>query len=67
MNNSELNSQVEDSVVMELKNPQELNYRVASMAHEGLLINFGSQSLEVKHWRHPKNRLPGTIPESNHP
>ena len=46
---------------------QGLNYLVAFKVDKGLLINFGSKSLEVKRLRHPKNKMPGTIPKSNHP
>jgi hypothetical protein len=34
------------------------------------LINFGARSLEVKRLRHPKNKMPNTIPsnqKSNNP
>lgn len=67
---------VEDSVMLELKAltkmedvhlAQGLNYLVAFKVDKGLLINFGSKSLEVKRLRHPKNKMPGTIPKSNHP
>lgn len=67
---------VENSVVVELKAltkmedvhlAQGLNYLVAYKADKGLLINFGSKSLEVKRLRHPKNKMPGTIPKSSNP
>jgi len=41
---------------------QGLNYLVAYKLDKGLLINFGARSLEVKRLRHPKNKMPGTIP-----
>ena len=41
---------------------QGLNYLVAYKLDKGLLINFGSKSLEVKRLRHPKNKMPNTIP-----
>ncbi len=43
---------------------QGLNYLVAYHADKGLLINFGAKSLEVKRLRHPKNKMPNTIPNS---
>jgi GxxExxY protein len=48
---------------------QGLNYLVAYKLDKGLLINFGAKSLEVKRLRHPKNKMPNTIPkqESNNP
>lgn len=67
---------VEKSVLVELKArtkiedvhlAQGLNYLVAYKLDKGLLINFGSKSLEVKRLRHPKNKVPGTIPKSNNP
>ncbi len=67
---------VERSVVLELKAltkmedvhlAQGLNYLVAYKVDKGLLINFGAKSLEVKRLRHPKNKMSGTIPKSNHP
>lgn len=41
---------------------QGLNYLVAYKLDKGLLINFGTKSLEVKRLRHPKNKMPNTIP-----
>ena len=35
---------------------QGLNYLVAYKVDKGLLLNFGSQSLEIKRLRHPKNK-----------
>jgi GxxExxY protein len=35
---------------------QGLNYLVAYKIDKGLLINFGSKSLDVKRLRHPKNK-----------
>ena len=32
-------------------------------ADKGLLINFGSKSLEIKRLRHPKNKFQNTIPK----
>jgi GxxExxY protein len=67
---------IENSIMLELKAltkmedvhlAQGLNYLVAFKVDKGLLINFGSKSLEVKRLRHPKNKMPGTIPKSNHP
>ena len=69
---------VEDEVMVELKAltkiddvhlAQGLNYLVAYQLDKGLLINFGAKSLEVKRLRHPKNKMPNTIPvrKSNHP
>lgn len=48
---------------------QGLNYLVAYKLDKGLLINFGAKSLEVKRLRHPKNKMPNTIPsfQSNNP
>jgi GxxExxY protein len=48
---------------------QGLNYLVAYKLDKGLLINFGARSLEVKRLRHPKNKMPNTIPSkaSNNP
>jgi GxxExxY protein len=57
---------VEGSVLVELKAlvriedvhlAQGLNYLVAYRLDKGLLINFGSRSLEVKRLRHPKNKF----------
>jgi hypothetical protein len=42
---------------------QGLNYLVAYKLDKGLLINFGSKSLEVKRLRHPRNKMPSTIPK----
>lgn len=69
---------VANEVVVELKAlvaledvhlAQGLNYLVAYKLDKGLLINFGAKSLEVKRLRHPKNKMPNTIPhhESNNP
>lgn len=67
---------VENSIMVELKAiiqlddvhlAQGLNYLVAYKLDKGLLINFGSKSLEVKRLRHPKNKMPGTIPKSSNP
>jgi len=64
---------VEESVMVELKAltlvedvhlAQGLNYLVAYKLDKGLLINFGSKSLEVKRLRHPKNKMPNTIPSN---
>ncbi len=61
---------VEDSVLIELKAlvgledvhlAQGLNYLVAYKLEKGLLINFGSKSIEVKRLHHPKNKMPNTI------
>jgi GxxExxY protein len=63
---------VESEVMVELKAvtvlddihlAQGLNYLVAYKLDKGLLINFGGRSLEVKRLRHPKNKMPGTIPQ----
>jgi hypothetical protein len=32
---------------------------------KGLLINFGAKSIEVKRLRHPKNKMPNTLPGAN--
>ena len=62
---------VENEVMVELKAvtktedihlAQGLNYLVAYKLDKGLLINFGTKSLEVKRLRHPKNKMPSTIP-----
>jgi GxxExxY protein len=62
---------VESGVMVELKAlvaiedvhlAQGLNYLVAYKLDKGLLINFGARSLEVKRLRHPKNKIPNTIP-----
>ena len=62
---------VEGEVMVELKAKvaledahlaQGLNYLVAYKLDKGLLINFGARSLEVKRLRHPKNKMPETIP-----
>ena len=62
---------VENGVMVELKAvvaiedvhlAQGLNYLVAYKLDKGLLINFGAKSLEVKRLRHPKNKMPNTIP-----
>lgn len=37
---------------------QGLNYLVAYKVGKGLLLNFGSQSLDIKRLRHPKNKFP---------
>ncbi len=56
---------VENEVCVELKAlvaledvhlAQGLNYLVAYKKDKGLLINFGTRSLEVKRLRHPKNK-----------
>ena len=63
---------VENSVLVELKAvtqiddihlAQGLNYLVAYKLDKDLLINFGAKSLEVKRLRHPRNKMPGTIPK----
>jgi GxxExxY protein len=65
---------VENEVMVELKAiialedvhlAQGLNYLVAYKLDKGLLINFGAKSLEVKRLRHPKNKMPNTIPAIN--
>ena len=65
---------VEEKVMVELKAltkledvhlAQGLNYLVAYKVDLGLLLNFGSQSLEVKRLRHPKNKENPTIHSSN--
>ena len=62
---------VENAIIVELKAQtqiedshlsQGLNYLVAYKLDKGLLINFGARSLEVKRLRHPKNKMPGTVP-----
>jgi GxxExxY protein len=62
---------VENGVMVELKAvvaledvhlAQGLNYLVAYKLDKGLLINFEAKSLEVKRLRHPKNKMPNTIP-----
>ncbi len=69
---------VENEVMVELKAltcledvhlAQGLNYLVAYKLDKGLLVNFGAKSLEVKRLRHPKNKMPNTIPntQSNNP
>ena len=64
---------VENEVMVELKAlitledvhlAQGLNYLVAYKLDKGLLINFGTKSLEVKRLRHPKNKMPNTIPNN---
>jgi hypothetical protein len=37
---------------------------VAYKLDKGLMINFGAKSLEVKRLRHPKNKMPETIPNN---
>ncbi|HEU5290021.1 MAG TPA: GxxExxY protein [Cyclobacteriaceae bacterium] len=63
---------VENSIMVELKAitqvedvhlAQGLNYLVAYKLDKGLLINFGAKSLEVKRLRHPRNKMPATIPK----
>jgi GxxExxY protein len=65
---------VENEVMVELKAltstedvhlAQGLNYLVAYKLDKGLLINFGAKSLEVKRLRHPKNKMPNTIPKQS--
>ncbi len=67
---------VEDEVMVEMKAvlqmddahlAQGLNYLVAYKLQKGLLINFGARSLEVKRLRHPRNKMPNTIPKPRHP
>ncbi|OYQ33927.1 GxxExxY protein [Flavobacterium cyanobacteriorum] len=69
---------VEGEVLVELKAlvgledvhlAQGLNYLAAYKLDKGLLINLGAKSLEVKRLRHPKNKIPATIPnnKSNNP
>ena len=62
---------VENEVLVELKaitvmeevhTAQGLNYLVAYKLDKGLLINFGAKSLEVKRLRHPRNKMPRSIP-----
>ena len=62
---------VEESIMVELKAvitledvhlAQGLNYLVAYKLDKGLLLNFGARSLEIKRLRHPKNKMPNTIP-----
>lgn len=64
---------VENSILIELKAitqiddvhlAQGLNYLVAYKLDKGLLINFGSKSLEVKRLRHPLNKMPNTVPKN---
>jgi GxxExxY protein len=43
-------------VALEVHLAQGLNYLVAYKLEKGLLINFGSRSLEVKRLRHPSGR-----------
>lgn len=69
----------ENEIMLELKAVTEmndhhlaqgLNYLVAYKLDKGLLINFEARSLEVKRLRHPKNKMPSTIPsnqKSNNP
>ncbi|MBC7936885.1 MAG: GxxExxY protein [Rhizobacter sp.] len=63
---------VENEVLVELKAlkaiedvhlAQGLNYLTAYKLDKGLLINFGSRSLEVKRLRHPFNKIPDAIPK----
>jgi len=63
---------VENSVLVELKAvtqiedvhlAQGLNYLVAYKLDKGLLISFGAKSIEVKRLRHPRNKMPSTIPK----
>ncbi len=65
---------VENSIMIELKAlikiedvhlAQGLNYLVAYKLDKGLLINFGSKSLEIKRLRHPLNKMPNTIPKKS--
>jgi GxxExxY protein len=58
---------IQDSVMVEIKAvanledvhlAQGLNYLVAYKVDRGLLLNFGSRSLEIKRLRHPKNKHP---------
>jgi len=67
---------VEDEVMVELKAvvktedahlAQGLNYLVAYKVDKGLLLNFGAKSLEVKRLRHPRNKMPNTIPSKSNP
>lgn len=37
---------------------QGLNYLVAYKVDKGLLLNFGSQSLDIKRLKHPKSKFP---------
>ncbi len=62
---------IENEVLVELKAltvledvnyAQGLNYLVAYKLDKGLLINFGATSLQVKRLRHPRNKVPSTIP-----
>ena len=62
---------VEDAILIELKAlkciedvhlAQGLNYLVAYKLDKGLLINFGAKSIEIKRLRHPKNKMPNTLP-----
>jgi GxxExxY protein len=63
---------IEETVLLEIKAvisledvhlAQGLNYLVAYKLDKGLLINFGSRSLEIKRLRHPKNKFQNTIPK----
>jgi len=63
---------IEETVMLEIKAvvsledvhlAQGLNYLVAYKLDKGLLINFGSKSLEIKRLRHPKNKFQNTIPK----
>ncbi len=65
---------VEETVLVELKAmsaiedvhlAQGLNYLVAYKLDKGLLLNFGAKSLEIKRLRHPRNKMPATIPGQN--
>lgn len=65
---------VEHEVLVELKAlkslddvhlAQGLNYLVAYKLDKGLLLNFGTRSLEIKRLRHPKNKMVNTLPDIN--
>jgi GxxExxY protein len=56
----ETNVMVELKAVTQLEDvhlAQGLNYLVAYRLDKGLLLNFGSRSLEIKRLRHPKNKF----------
>jgi len=62
---------IEETIMVEIKAvvsledvhlAQGLNYLVAYKLDKGLLLNFGARSLEIKRLRHPKNKMPNTIP-----
>ena len=52
------------SMLQDIHLAQGLNYLAAYQLQKGLLINFGSRSLEVKRLRHPLHKNLRSIPQS---